>query len=206
MNQTTVDCLANGRIDAPLSWWELHTKKKAECKKFMFGLPQFFPQMVELFHNTAVDGSTSCILGLSYSDNDDDDEEDEPETPTSTTSRRKRGSSTVDTASSPNKGKKAAKMDAKLPVNVIMQGLVTQLEFASENEMKTLKEIHESKKAQAVQQKESKLQDIGRCIQLVVDAGVEKGSPQFFMASQLFRSGYNRHVFSMLDTPAQRLN
>lgn len=174
----------------------------------MFGLPHFFPQMVELFHNTAVDGSTSCIPRLSSSDNDDDEEEeDELETPTSTTSSRKRGSSTVDTASSPNKGKKkTAKIDAKLPMNVIMQGLVTQLEFSSENEMKTLKEIHESKKAQVVQQKESKLQDMGRCIQLVVDAGVEKGSPQFFTASQLFRSGYNRHVFSMLDTPTQRLN
>lgn len=136
----------------------LCSQKKPECKKFMFGLPQFFPQMAKLFHTTVVDGSTACIPGLSTFDKDDE-EEDEPETPTdsgfqsapSTTSSRKRGNSTLDTASSPHKGKKAAKIDAKLPVNFIMQGLVTQLEIASDNEMKTLKKFMKARKLKLAQ-------------------------------------------------------
>ena len=45
----------------------------------MYGLPRFFPQMVELFQNTAVDGSTATIPGLSCHDEDtwiDEDDED----------------------------------------------------------------------------------------------------------------------------------
>jgi len=91
----------------------------------MYGLPRFFSQMVELFQNTAVDGSTATIPGLSGHDQDrgiDDDDEDGAATPDncdlqpsspSITNSRKRASSTTDTASSPSKNK-------KVPVNVIM--------------------------------------------------------------------------------------
>ena len=112
----------------------------------MYGLPRFFPQMVELFQNTAIDGSTATIPGLSCHDQDrgiDEDDEDgaatlddgglQPSSP-SITNSRKRASNTTDTASSPSKNK-------KVPVNVIMQGLVTQLEIAAEKEVNALERI-----------------------------------------------------------------
>ena len=115
-------------------------QKKPECRKFIYGLPRFFSQMVELFQNTAVDGSTATILGLSCHDEDrgiDEDDEDgaatldnsdlQPSSP-SITNSRKRASSTTDIASSHNKNKKVS-------VNVIMQGLVTQLEITAKKEV-----------------------------------------------------------------------
>ena len=59
-------------------------QKKPECRKFMYGLPRFFSQMVELFQNTVVDGSTATIPGLSCHDQDrgiDEDDEDGAATP-----------------------------------------------------------------------------------------------------------------------------
>ena len=100
-------------------------QKKPECRNFMYGLPRFFPQMVELFQNTAIDGSTATIPGLSCHDQDrgiDEDDEDGAATPDdcglqpsspSITNSRKRASNTTDTASSPSKNK-------KVPINVIM--------------------------------------------------------------------------------------
>jgi hypothetical protein len=57
----------------------VYFRKKPECRKFMYGLPRFFPQMEALFQNTAVDGSTSCIPRLSNFDAPED-EDDEVET------------------------------------------------------------------------------------------------------------------------------
>ena len=104
----------------------------------MYELPIFFPQMVELFQNTAVDGSTATIPGLSSFDQDTGLEEGDEDvvaaaiedsgfqtSPPSITTSHKRGSNTTDTASSPGKNK-------KVPVNVIMQGLVSQLEIVAE--------------------------------------------------------------------------
>lgn len=50
----------------------------------------------------------------------------------------------------------------------IMLGLVTQLELASDKEVKTLKEILDNKKDQA---KQAKREDITRCLKLVVESG-----------------------------------
>jgi len=102
--------------------------------------------MVELFQNTTVDGSTATIPGLSCHDQDrgiDEDDEDGAATPDdcglqpsspSITNSRKRANNTTDTASSLSKNK-------KVPVNVIVQGLVTQLEIAVEKEVNALERI-----------------------------------------------------------------
>ena len=88
----------------------------------MYDLSMYFPMKQELFQNTAVDGSTSCIPGLSNFDEDtngDEEVDNEAEgtpadeegflnSPPSTTSSRKRASSTTDTASSPDKTKKSS--------------------------------------------------------------------------------------------------
>lgn len=56
----------------------------------------------------------------------------------------------------------------RVPVVNIMLGLVTQLELASDKEVKTLKEILDNKKDQA---KQAKREDITRCLKLVVESG-----------------------------------
>jgi hypothetical protein len=43
-------------------------QKKSECRKFMYGRPRYFPHLVELFLNTAIDGSTSTIPRVSNFD------------------------------------------------------------------------------------------------------------------------------------------
>ena len=77
----------------------------------MYGLPRYFPHMEELFQNTAVDGSTSCIPGLSNFDAPGDVEDEEVDneegfqmSPPSSNSSHKRPSNTIDTASRPSKG------------------------------------------------------------------------------------------------------
>ena len=149
-------------------------QKKPECRKFMYGLPRFFPQMVELFQNTVVDGSTATIPGLSCNDQETglDEEDDEgaatPEdsgfhiSPPSISNNRKRGSSTTDTSSSPSKN-----MNKKVLVNVIMQGLVTQLEIAAEKEVCALKEIAHSKRGEVSQAKQAIVDDVARCLNLL---------------------------------------
>ena len=108
------------------------------------------------------------------------------------------GCSTTDTASSPGKAKKVL-------VNLTMQGLVTQLEFASDKKVKTLKEISKSKRGQACQVKQVELEDVARCLRLAVEAGAEKASNEYYIATQLFRSGYNRYIFNNFDSNEERL-
>ena len=166
--------------------------------------------MVELFQNTAVDGSTATIPRLSCHDQDtgiDEDDEDGAATlddcglqtsSPSITNSRKRASSTTDTASSPSKNK-------KVPVNVIMQGLVTQLEIAAEKEVNALEQIAQSKRGEATKAKQARADDVARCLNLAVEAGADKASNEYFAATMLFRSTYNRFIFSGLDTNEQRM-
>ena len=166
--------------------------------------------MVELFQNTVVDGSTATIPGLSCHNQDtgmDEDDEDGAATlddcglqtsSPSITNSRKRASSTTDRASSPGKNK-------KVPVNVIMQGLVTQLEIAAENEVNALERIAHSKIGEATKAKQARTDDVARCLSLAIEARADKASNEYFAATMLFRSTYNRFIFSGLDTNEQRM-
>ena len=166
--------------------------------------------MVVLFQNTAVDGTTAIIPGLSCHDQDtwiDEDDEDGVATlddcglqtsSPSITNSRKRASSTTDTASSPSKNK-------KVPMNIIMQGLVTQLEIAAEKEVNALERIAQSKRGEATKAKQARVDDVARCLNLAVEAGADKASNEYYVATMMFRSSYNRLVFSGLDTNEQRM-
>ena len=176
----------------------------------MYGLPRFFPHMVELFQNTTVDGSTATIPGLSCFDQEiglDEGDEDGAATaensgfqtsPPSISNSRKRGSSTTDTASSPSKNKKVL-------VNVIMHRLVTQLEIAADKEVSALKEISQSKRGEVSQTKQAKIDDVARCLNLAVEARADKALNEYYIATMMFRSSYNRLVLSNFDTKEQRM-
>jgi hypothetical protein len=178
----------------------------------MYGLSKFFPQPEKLLQNTAVDGSTATILGLSCFDQEiglDEEDEDGAGTledygfhtsPPRITNNRKRGSNTTDTASSPSKNS-----NKKVLINVIMQGLITQLENAADKEVKALKEISQSKKGKVSQAKQAKIDDVARCLNMAVEAGAHKASHEYYVATMLFRSSYNRLVFSNFDTNEQMM-
>jgi hypothetical protein len=120
-----------------------------------------------LFQTTLVDGTTATIPCLSEFEEparEDEEENEDIATPPrsliysspSISNSRKRGSSTTDTSTSPNKfhGNK------KVPVSVIMQGLVTQLEIATDKEAEALKQIAQTKKGEADQAKQAKNKDV----------------------------------------------
>jgi len=90
-------------------------------------------------------------------------------------------------------------------VNVIVQGLVTQLEIAVEKEVNALEQIAQSKRGEATKAKQARADDVARCLNLVVEAGADKASNEYYVATMLFRSSYNRLVFSGLDTNEQRM-
>jgi predicted dinucleotide-utilizing enzyme len=86
-----------------------------------------------------------------------------------------------------------------------MQGLVTQLEIAANKEVKALKEISQAKRGEVSQAKITKIDDVARCLNLAVEAGADKASHEYYVATMLFRSSYNRLVFSNFDTNEQRM-
>jgi len=86
-----------------------------------------------------------------------------------------------------------------------MQGLVTQLEIAAENEVNALERIAQSKRGEATKAKQARADDVARCLSLAIEAGADKASNEYFAATMLFRSTYNRFIFSGLDTNEQRM-
>jgi hypothetical protein len=60
----------------------------------------------------------------------------------------------------------------------------------------------EAKQAKSVAKKE----EIARCLQLAVESRTCKNSEEYFVATQLFRSDYNRYIFSSFDTDEERLS
>ena len=53
--------------------------------------------------------------------------------------------------------------------------------------------------------KEEAQEDINRCLLLVKDAGAGLNTKEFYVATRLFHSEYNRMVFNMMDTKEDRL-
>jgi hypothetical protein len=79
------------------------------------------------------------------------------------------------------------------------------LQLASDKEVKTLREISESKRGQASQAKLAKIEDVTRCLRLAVEARAEKASYEYYIATQLFRTSCNRLIFSNFDTNEERM-
>jgi hypothetical protein len=101
------------------------------------------------------------------------------QSPPSISNSRKRGSSTTDTTSSPSK----IPASKKVLVNVIMQGLVSPLEIATDKEVSALKEIAQTKKGEASQAKQARVDDVQRCLNMVVEARADKGSVEYYVAT-----------------------
>lgn len=115
-----------------------------------------------MFHGVAVDGSTSCISG--HSQYDEGEDGDGFQNSTLSTSSRKRGSNTTDIATSPAK-------KSKSPMFNIMQGLITELQTARNEEQKTLAEITSNKRSQ---EKQEMKEEIARCLRMAVECGATK--------------------------------
>ncbi|KAG8100662.1 hypothetical protein GUJ93_ZPchr0013g37540 [Zizania palustris] len=143
-----------------------------------------------------VDGSTSYIPGEGvYGDENGEDGDGEVfvGSPMSNDSR-KRASSTTNTASSPPK-------KSKSPMLKMFQGLLSELQVARSKEQEVLDRRQDEKQ----KKKEEAMKDIDRCLDLVVEAGAGYNSQEFFVASKLFSSEYNRHVFLKIKSKEDRL-
>nr|XP_034589475.1 uncharacterized protein LOC117851709 [Setaria viridis] len=69
---------ADGTVFAPKWWWEQDTKGKPHCAKLQVGAPDYLDQLEEMFHDVAVDGSTSFVAGVEQEEEQDgEDGEDE---------------------------------------------------------------------------------------------------------------------------------
>jgi hypothetical protein len=53
--------------------------------------------------------------------------------------------------------------------------------------------------------KQAKLDHIHECLKMVRELGVAKNSPLYFVATKLFKSTYNRHIFCHFDTLEDKL-
>lgn len=200
------------------------TAEEAKMQEVMWGMPTFFPFMEELFQTTVVDGSTSTIPRDSNYDDprydadgilEDEDavdvntNKDSMQTPRSTTSSRKRSFSTVNNATSPSKSLHVSK---KASMASVMQGMVDQLEVVAEKDKKTLDAISENfctkikvRDEELKKKKLDKIVEVKECLNKIKELGLPNTSPKYLVATKLFKSGYNRFIFSHYDTPEERL-
>ncbi|CAN6288465.1 unnamed protein product [Urochloa humidicola] len=176
-------------------WWADNCKTPhGECKKFKYGMPEYFQQWYEMFDGTSVDGSTATVPGEdnwgSAGDNEehqtqDDDADDTYKSPMSTGSKRK-ASSTTDTATSPN-GKKS-----KSPMLRCINNLITTMHIGTskEKEVEVAKEIQEHiveiKANQKELEEQKRVEKYGRCLEMVRACGAEDDYEEFYVASMIF--------------------
>ena len=66
-------------------------------------------------------------------------------------------------------------------------------------------QLSQSKRGEVSQAKQARVDDVARCLNLVVEAGADKASNEYYVATMTFRSSYNRLAFSGLDTNEQRM-
>ncbi|CAN6363490.1 unnamed protein product [Urochloa humidicola] len=193
-------------------WWADNCKPPhGECKKFKYGMQDYFQQWYEMFDGTSVDGSTATIPGEEYwgpqGDNEEqqiqDDADDTYKSPMTTGSKRK-ASSTTDTTTSPD-GKKS-----KSPMLRCMNNLVTTMHIGTskEKEVEVVKEIQEHimeiKAKQKTLEEQKRVEEYDRCLEMVRACGAEDDSEEFYVASMIFEQEYKRKVFSRV-APAARL-
>jgi len=77
--------------------------------------------------------------------------------------------------------------------------------MAAEKEVNALERIAQIKRGEAIKAKQARADDVARCLNLVVEARADKASNEYYVATMLFRSTYNRFIFSGLDTNEQRM-
>ncbi|KAG8083806.1 hypothetical protein GUJ93_ZPchr0010g7644 [Zizania palustris] len=188
---------------------ELGMQKRAECKKFKLGIPAYIEFLHEMFHGVAVDGRTSCIAGDGNEDDLANEEEDGTQNSPLSSTSRKRGSSTVDTATSPSKKNKS-------PLFKVFKGLIDTLQATNNSEANTLvqlnmkkEELRRKAREEEVEQKrkerEQEDHDIEQCLTMAIECGATEDTDEYYMATQLFEKPYNRTVFCKFKTNEGRL-
>ena len=150
-------------------------------KRLRHGPPECLHQLEEMFANTTVDGSTSCIAG--QNNGDEGDEETCDGSPMSIGTKRRTSAGTC--ATSPMK-------KVKSPMVRIMKGFVESIQ--TNNAM-----------AQKVMNGEHMAEPINKAMQLVVDCGAAEGSAEHFVATKILVKPENRLMFFTLTTKEGRL-
>jgi hypothetical protein len=114
------------------------------------------------------------------------------------TGSRKRGSSTIDIATSPHKKNKS-------PIISVFKGLIHTLQAGSKEEAKTLGEIYKKRMEHKRKEQEQEAQEIDFCMRLAVECGASECSNEYFMTNKLFHDKYNRQIFKKFRTNEGKL-
>ncbi|CAN6337842.1 unnamed protein product [Urochloa humidicola] len=176
-------------------WWANNCKPPfSQCKKFKYGMPEYFQQWYEMFDGTSVDGSIATVPSKEYwgpqghneeQPTQDADADDTYKGPMSTGSKRK-ASSTTDTATSPD-GKKS-----KSPMLRCMNNLVTTMHIGTskEKEVAVAKEIQEHiveiKAKQNKLEEQKRVEEYDRCLEMVRACEAEDDYEELYVASMIF--------------------
>ncbi|PUZ44928.1 hypothetical protein GQ55_8G177000 [Panicum hallii var. hallii] len=208
-NHTTFGQGPQGEIIASEKTWKEACKKQPERKKFKYRVPLYIDQMSEMFHGVAVDGSSSYVPGevdLAGHDEDGDDSNggdgdgyedgdgdrdgdgDGFENSQMSLNSRKRGSSTTDTASSPNKKSKSLMVK-------LMKGLIQEFKHERE-ESKLLSQQLVTQQERAQERAQQRLEEeMAYCRSLAVECGATEESVEYWVASKLFEKQSQRAFF-----------
>jgi hypothetical protein len=192
---------------------------KAECYKvFYHRIPPYLDELLEIFQNLTVDGSSAFCPGFEQAANagnkgtglatdpfDLDGREDDC-SPMSTST--KRPSSTATTGESPIKR-------IKSPMVRALRGLVAEIKIDREEGKK--KEDNYAKreearsralvsaKEQIMEKKQMKLQaEMDECVNLAKECGIAEDSTEMFVASELFMDAAKRAFFRSIKIPESR--
>jgi hypothetical protein len=100
----------------------------------------------------------------------------------------------------------------KASMATVMQGMIDQLQIVSEKDKQTLENITENLytkieqlNVEAQKKKQQKFDQLNDCLMELKTMGLSQNSPEYIVATKLYKSSYNRFIFSHYDTDQQRL-
>ncbi|KAL6838378.1 hypothetical protein ACP4OV_031784 [Aristida adscensionis] len=193
----------NGTLIADDDWWNKHTKKKPECKKFRKFIPAYINFLKEMYQGWTVDGHSSCIPGMNgdgdenAADNEEGEEADEDahdyNSPLSISSRKRGHCTTTSTVTSPSKRQKNPASDSALkkPKNAMvkaMKGLIDTIQAGNTQEQNNVRMASEQKRMEEQQSD----QEIRSCLRMAKESGASEETDEYCAATQLFEKKYNR--------------
>ncbi|KAE8804305.1 hypothetical protein D1007_19720 [Hordeum vulgare] len=184
--QTGLGRSPSGGIVASDEFWKKHTKGHAAWRKLKYGPPENLSELEIMFEHTAVDGSTSCVVGEQMDDEGDIGEEggDEADVTPLSVSNKKRSSNNTATVISPKK-------KIKSPMVRIMKGMYEEMKETNAAAQKAMQD----KVVQAEKVLQEKKDSITKCMSLAVECGALEGSAEHFMAGTLFMNWSSDDLF-----------
>ena len=190
---------------------------QSEFKKLRNGPPTYLPMLQELFEDVAVDGSTAYAPGDGSEDHntnssayvqgdeqyeeyvpDDDIFEVPQENSPRTSSGMKRSQSQSTTGKSPVK-------KSRSPIVSCFNNFLHNTAKSSEHRNMLLADRNRVQMEVINKEEQKKMADVDRIYTLAVEAGVDKGSDEYFALAFLAKDPEMKAFFMKLETAEQRI-